>query len=63
MDIAPAAGEEAPIFAPAKRYPDPVFGHCSLSSAFLPRSGPSKYRCEDFALEPTFERSCNLMPQ
>jgi len=27
MDIAPTTSEEAPIFASAKRYPDPVFGH------------------------------------
>jgi hypothetical protein len=32
MDIAPATGEEAPVFPAAKRYPDPIFGHRDLSS-------------------------------
>src|SRR5271167_1055310 len=36
MDIAPATGEEAAIFPATKRYPDPIFGHCDLSSALLP---------------------------
>jgi hypothetical protein len=35
MDIAPATGEEAPIFPAPKRYPNPIFGHCNLSPAFL----------------------------
>jgi hypothetical protein len=35
MYITPATREKAPIFATAKRYPDPIFGHCGLSSAFL----------------------------
>ena len=41
MDIAPATGEEAPIFASAKWYPDPIFGHCDLRkrrSLGLPRA-------------------------
>jgi hypothetical protein len=40
MDIASATGEEAPIFTAAKWYPDPIFGHCDVSSAFLCRSPP-----------------------
>lgn len=35
MDIETATGEEAPIFPAAKRYPDPILGHCDLSSALL----------------------------
>ena len=37
MDIASATGEETPIFTAAKRYPNPIFGHCDVSSAFLRR--------------------------
>src|SRR5215475_13775628 len=33
MDIASATGEEASIFTTAKPYPDPIFGHCDVSSA------------------------------
>jgi hypothetical protein len=44
MDITPATGEEAPIFAATKRHPDPIFGHCGLSPAFLPHSGARQQR-------------------
>jgi hypothetical protein len=37
MDIAPATGEKAPIFPAPERYPDSIFSHCALSSAFLHR--------------------------
>ena len=30
MHIAPAAGQEAPIFAATKRCPNPIFAHCDL---------------------------------
>jgi hypothetical protein len=44
MDITRAAGEEAPIFPAAKRYPDPIFRHCDLSSVFLHRRGARQHR-------------------
>src|SRR5215831_7605298 len=48
MDIASATGEEAPIFTAAKRYPDPIFGHCDVSSAFLCRSPPRLIKSREF---------------
>src|SRR5208282_6125907 len=44
MDIAPATGEEAPIFPAAKRYPDPIFGHCDLSSSPASAGAYTVYR-------------------
>src|SRR5690242_18084664 len=60
MDIAPTTGEEAPIFAAAKRYPDPIFGHCGLSSAFLPHSGAGQRRSRSY--NSCSGRSCPSRP-
>jgi hypothetical protein len=66
VDIAPAAREEAQIFAAPQRCPNPVFGHFGLSSAFLPRGGAGPYRGENPVITlhqnlPS-RRSRNIMP-
>src|SRR6516164_11546778 len=48
MDITSATGEEASIFTTAKRYSDPIFGHCDVSSAFLCRSPPRLIKSREF---------------
>jgi hypothetical protein len=65
MDIAAATGEEAPIFPAPKRYPNPIYGHCDLSSAFPNRSGAGRRRCDNgpiarAAAEITFEAVVQL---
>src|SRR6266566_3490863 len=47
MDMAPATGKKAPIFPAAERYPDSIFSHCALSSAFVHRCSDGKHRVDD----------------